>query len=126
MVAIVGFAFSGAAPLINSMVADLSDQDEFEEKTNQSGSMYAYLTTITKIGFTFAIAVPYIFLENVLGFDITLGSLNSDTSITGLFYMYHFLPIVCNLVAGFVLLQYTLKRSQHEIIRNKLHSKNYD
>ena len=55
MVAIVGFAFSGAAPLINSMVADLSDQDEFEEKTNQSGSMYAYLTTITKIGFTFAI-----------------------------------------------------------------------
>ncbi len=126
MVAIVGFAFSGAAPLINSMVADLSDQDEFEEQTNQSGSMYAYLTTITKIGFTFAIAAPYIFLENVLGFDITLGSLNSDTSITGLFYMYHFLPIVCNLVAGFVLLQYTLKRSQHEIIRNKLHSKNYD
>ena len=78
------------------------------------------------IGFTFAIAAPYIFLENVLGFDITLGSLNSDTSITGLFYMYHFLPIVCNLVAGFVLLQYTLKRSQQEIIRYKLHSKNYD
>ena len=35
MIAIVGFAFSGATPLINSMVADLSDQDEFEEKTNQ-------------------------------------------------------------------------------------------
>ena len=58
-----GFAFSGPLPLINAITADISDKLNLEGGKNISGTVFSYLTTLTKVGFALAAVVPYVVLE---------------------------------------------------------------
>ena len=63
-----GFAFSGPLPLINAIVADISDKLNLEGGENISGTVFSYLTTLTKIGFALGGFVALFGLGNALGF----------------------------------------------------------
>ena len=115
-----GISFSGAAPLIISMVADVSDAEQAESDVNKSGAMFAYYTTITKVGYTLAVAFPYIFLESVIGFDITLGSENSQFTKNTLLYMYHFIPVMCFFLASYLLSKHNISREAHSTIKENI------
>jgi hypothetical protein len=49
---------------------------------------------LTKIGFALAAVVPYVVLEFLWEFDISLGIENSTSSKMAIFYIYTFGPII--------------------------------
>ena len=120
ILAMYGISFSGASPLIISMVADVSDAEHAESDVNKSGAMFAYYTTITKVGYTLAVAVPYIFLESVIGFDINLGPENTIFTKNILLYLYHLVPVICFFGASFLLSKHNISRESHSKIKENI------
>ena len=117
-IVLYGFSFSGPMPLINAIIADISDKLSLENGENISGTVFSYLTTITKVGFALAAVVPYLVLEIVWGFDITLGTENTDSSKMAIFYIYTFVPIVSYCIAAYMLFSHSLGRDEHEKIKS--------
>ena len=117
-IVLYGFSFSGPMPLINAIIADISDKLSLEQGENISGTVFSYLTTITKIGFALAAVVPYLVLELVWGFDITLGTDNTESSKMAIFYIYTFVPIICYSIASYMLFSHSLGRDEHEKIKS--------
>ena len=115
-----GFAFSGPLPLINAIVADISDKLNLEQGENISGTVFSYLTTLTKIGFALAAFLPYLVLEMVWGFDISLGVENSYSSKMAIFYIYTFVPIISYSIAAYLLFSHSLSREEHAKIQADL------
>ena len=117
-IVLYGFSFSGPMPLINAIIADISDKLSLEQGENISGTVFSYLTTITKVGFALAAVVPYLVLELVWGFDITLGTDNTESSKMAIFYIYTFVPIICYSIASYMLFSHSLGRDEHEKIKS--------
>ena len=115
-----GFAFSGPLPLINAITADISDKLNLEGGENISGTVFSYLTTLTKIGFALAAVVPYIVIEFLWGFDISLGIENSNSSKMAIFYIYTFVPIISYSIAAYLLFSHSLTREEHAKIKSNL------
>ncbi|MDB4254267.1 MFS transporter [Gammaproteobacteria bacterium] len=117
-IVLYGFSFSGPMPLINAIIADISDKLSLENGENISGTVFSYLTTITKVGFALAAVIPYLVLELVWGFDITLGTDNTESSKMAIFYIYTFVPIVSYCIAAYMLFSHSLGRDEHEKIKS--------
>ena len=117
-IVLYGFSFSGPMPLINAIIADISDKLSLEQGENISGTVFSYLTTITKVGFALAAVIPYLVLELVWGFDITLGTDNTESSKMAIFYIYTFVPIVSYCIAACMLFSHSLGRDEHEKIKS--------
>ena len=117
-IVLYGFSFSGPMPLINAIIADISDKLSLEQGENISGTVFSYLTTITKVGFALAAVIPYLVLELVWGFDITLGTDNTESSKMAIFYIYTWVPIVSYCIAAYMLFSHSLGREEHEKIKS--------
>ena len=115
-----GFAFSGPLPLINAITADISDKLNLEGGKNISGTVFSYLTTLTKVGFALAAVVPYVVLEMLWSFDISLGMENSSSSKMAIFYIYTFVPIISYSIAAYLLFSHSLSREEHAKIKASL------
>ena len=115
-----GFAFSGPLPLINAITADISDKLNLEGGKNISGTVFSYLTTLTKVGFALAAVIPYVVLEVLWGFDISLGMENSSSSKMAIFYIYTFVPIISYSIAAYLLFSHSLSREEHAKIKANL------
>lgn len=113
-VIVYGFSFSGPVPLINSMIGDLAENHKIKKGEDISGSIYAYVTTITKLGFALAAAVPYILLEEFFGFKVELGPQNSDSSKNILWNIYVFVPMFCYLISAVLIWSHPIKREVSE------------
>tara|TARA_Y100000748_G_C15481900_1_gene483139 strand:+ start:234 stop:1574 length:1341 start_codon:yes stop_codon:yes gene_type:complete len=119
-IVLYGFAFSGPLPLINAIVADISDKLNLEVGENISGTVFSYLTTLTKVGFALAAVIPYLVLEMLWGFDISMGIENSSSSKMAIFYIYTFVPIVSYSIAAYLLFSHSLSREEHAKIKANL------
>ena len=119
-IVLYGFAFSGPLPLINAIVADISDKLNLEVGENISGTVFSYLTTLTKVGFALAAVIPYLVLEMFWGFDISIGIENSNSSKMAIFYIYTFVPIVSYSIAAYLLFSHSLSREEHAKIKANL------
>ena len=119
-IVLYGFSFSGPLPLINAITADISDKLALEQGENISGTVFAYLTTFTKIGFAFAAAIPYLVLELFWGFDISLGIANTETSKIAIYYIYTFIPVIGYCIAAYLLFAHSLGREEHAKIKSIL------
>tara|TARA_Y100001970_G_scaffold48534_1_gene61518 strand:+ start:22345 stop:23685 length:1341 start_codon:yes stop_codon:yes gene_type:complete len=115
-----GFAFSGPLPLINAITADISDKLNFESGKNISGTVFSYLTTLTKVGFALAAVLPYVVLEMLWGFEINLGIENTESSKMAIFYIYTFVPIFSYSIAAYLLFSHSLTREEHAKIKANL------
>jgi Na+/melibiose symporter-like transporter len=107
-------------PLINAIIADISDKLSVDNNENISGTVFSYLTTITKVGFGLAAVIPYLVLELIWGFDIKLGVENTESSKMAIFYIYTFVPIVCYTIASYMLFSHSLGRDEHEKIKSAI------
>ena len=121
-IVLYGFSFSGPLPLINAMTADISDKLSFEVGENISGTVFSFLTTLTKIGFALAAVVPYLILELYWGFDISLGVSNTESSKMAIYYIYTFVPIISYSIASYLLFTHSLGREDHKKIKSKLNN----
>ena len=119
-IVLYGFAFSGPLPLINAIVADISDKLNLDVGENISGTVFSYLTTLTKVGFALAAVIPYLVLEMLWGFDISIGIENSNSSKMAIFYIYTFVPIVSYSIAAYLLFSHSLSREEHARIKANL------
>jgi Na+/melibiose symporter-like transporter len=119
-IVLYGFAFSGPLPLINAIVADVSDKLNLERGENISGTVFSYLTTFTKVGFALAAVIPYLVLEMFWGFDISIGTENSSSSKIAIFYIYTFVPIISYSIAAYLLFSHSLSREEHAKIKADL------
>ena len=119
-IVLYGFSFSGPLPLINAMTADISDKLTVEVGENISGTVFSFLTTLTKIGFALAAVVPYLVLELYWGFDISLGTSNTESSKMAIYYIYTFVPIISYSIASYLLFTHSLGREDHEKIKSQL------
>lgn len=124
-IVLFGFAFSGPLPLINAIVADVSDKLNLERGENISGTVFSYLTTFTKVGFALAAVLPYLIIEKLWGFDISLGIENSYSSKMAIFYIYTFVPIISYSIAAYLLFSHSLSREEHAKIKANLKT-NYE
>ena len=119
-IVLYGFSFSGPMPLINAINADISDKRALDHDENISGTVFSYLTTITKVGFGLAAVIPYLVLELIWGFDINLGVDNTESSKMAIYYIYTFVPIVCYCIASYMLFSHSLGREEHEKIKSSI------
>ena len=119
-IVLYGFAFSGPLPLINAIVADISDKLNLDVGENISGTVFSYLTTLTKVGFALAAVIPYLVLEMLWGFDISIGTENSNSSKMAIFYIYTFVPIISYSIAAYLLFSHSLSREEHARIKANL------
>ena len=119
-IVLYGFAFSGPLPLINAIVADISDKLNLDVGENISGTVFSYLTTLTKVGFALAAVIPYLVLEMLWGFDISIGIENSNSSKMAIFYIYTFVPIISYSTAAYLLFSHSLSREEHARIKANL------
>ncbi len=122
-IVLYGLSFSGPLPLINAMTADVSDKLAVEVGENISGTVFSFLTTLTKVGFALAAVLPYLVLELYWGFDISIGTANTESSKMAIYYIYTFVPIISYSIASYLLFTHSLGREDHEVIKSKL-SKN--
>ena len=113
-----GFAFAGPIPLINAIIGDLAEMHKHQKGQDVSGSIYSYVTTITKIGFAASAAIPYVLLEQVFGFQVDLGYENTQASKDYLWNMYVYVPLTCFLIAGYLVSKHPIKKSDLEAIKN--------
>ena len=119
-IVLYGISFSGPLPLINAMTADISDKLTVEVGENISGTVFSFLTTLTKIGFALAAVLPYLVLELYWGFDISIGTSNSESSKMAIYYIYTFVPIISYSIASYLLFTHSLGREDHEKIKSEL------
>tara|TARA_B100000287_G_scaffold434227_1_gene498122 strand:- start:2142 stop:3482 length:1341 start_codon:yes stop_codon:yes gene_type:complete len=119
-IVLYGFAFSGPLPLINAITADISDKLNLESGKNISGTVFSYLTTLTKVGFALAAVIPYLVLEIFWNFDISIGVANSNSSKMAIFYIYTFVPIISYSIAAYLLFSHSLSREEHAKIKSNL------
>ena len=119
-IVLYGISFSGPLPLINAMTADVSDKLTIEVGENISGTVFSFLTTLTKIGFALAAVLPYLVLELYWGFDISIGTSNTESSKMAIYYIYTFVPIISYSIASYLLFTHSLGREDHEKIKSEL------
>ncbi len=119
-IVLYGISFSGPLPLINAMTADVSDKLTVEVGENISGTVFSFLTTLTKIGFALAAVLPYLVLELYWGFDISIGTSNTESSKMAIYYIYTFVPIISYSIASYLLFTHSLGREDHEKIKSEL------
>ncbi len=121
-IVLYGISFSGPLPLINAMTADVSDKLTVEVGENISGTVFSFLTTLTKIGFALAAVLPYLVLELYWGFDISIGTSNTESSKMAIYYIYTFVPIISYSIASYLLFTHSLGREDHDKIKSELNT----
>ena len=121
-IVLYGLSFSGPLPLINAMTADVSDKLAVEVGENISGTVFSFLTTLTKVGFALAAVLPYLVLELYWGFDISIGTSNTESSKMAIYYIYTFVPIISYSIASYLLFTHSLGREDHKKIKSELNS----
>ncbi len=121
-IVLYGISFSGPLPLINAMTADVSDKLTVEVGENISGTVFSFLTTLTKIGFALAAVLPYLVLELYWGFDISIGISNTESSKMAIYYIYTFVPIISYSIASYLLFTHSLGREDHDKIKSELNT----
>ena len=121
-IVLYGISFSGPLPLINAMTADVSDKLTVEVGENISGTVFSFLTTLTKIGFALAAVLPYLVLELYWEFDISIGTSNTESSKMAIYYIYTFVPIISYSIASYLLFTHSLGREDHEKIKSELNT----
>ena len=96
--------------LTRSMMADVIELEEVRGGTNRSGMYYALMSGAYKTGAAFAIGIPYVLLEALVGF--TAGSENSPETVRGLMIVFVAVPVVAYTLAALLIWRYPMTRAQ--------------
>jgi len=115
----VGVGLGGFWILINSMKADVCDEDELVTGLRREGTYGAVATWIQKLGMSLSFLLSASILE-LAGFDIALGGEQTQSTIDFMRYAYASVPAGAAAIAFFLLFRYPLTALRMAEIRNTL------
>ncbi|HTX49971.1 MAG TPA: MFS transporter [Caulobacteraceae bacterium] len=115
----VGFCASAFLLLVRSMIADVADEVKLEVKQDLTSLLFSMVTTTTKVGSTFTVAVAFTVLAYV-GYNGAEGAVNTPHAIFGLEMCYLFAPIILVWFGGAMFFGYKLDAKRHAEIREAL------
>ena len=116
------FGLGGLFTLMGSMVADVCDLDELNTGERREGMFGSIFWWVVKLGLAAAMAAGG-FLLNATGFDVGLGGAQSADT---LFYMRLadvLVPVLCSVVAIWIISYYPITESKALEVRNKLEAR---
>ena len=108
--------------VLQSMMADVCDYDEWKLHKRREGMYGAALSWLTKMGIALAVAINNVLLD-LTGFDAALEGNQSEETIFGLRLAFTVVPIVSCAIAYGVLRTYSLSGKELADIRRDLEAR---
>lgn len=118
----IAFGLGGLFTLMGSMVADVCDLDELQTGERREGMFASIFWWVVKLGMAVALLVGGILL-NVTGFDVALGSEQSEQAIVLMRLIDAFVPALCSVVAILLIAYYPLTEDKANDVRDKLENR---
>lgn len=115
-----GAAFGAPFALARSMLADLVERELLRTGENRSGLYYSLMTSAYKMGAGLAIAISYLLVQFLAGFDPAEGAENGPGEILGLTLIFVAVPFAAYLAAAAAIWAYPITREVQAEIGAKL------
>jgi len=119
IIGIVGVSYAAPLYLLRAMVSDVGDEDKLVTKKERTGLLFALLSFTSKIGYALAVGVTFVLLQ-LIGYQPNLGMANSPSSISGLILIYFGFPVLCQIIAIWVMSGYQLTKERVEQVQSEL------
>ena len=108
----IGLFFTAFTLLMQSIMADVSDEVRLEFGRERSGLLFAFITTTQKVGSAISISLTF-WLLSWLGYDPAAGMRNTAGHLRGLEAVYTFAPIAFALLGGACFIGFPLNAKRH-------------
>ncbi|WP_100656863.1 MFS transporter [Alteromonas flava] len=118
-VPLYAFGLGSLFTLVGSMVADVCDADELNTGQRREGMYGSIFWWVVKLGQAVALAAGGVLL-NVTGFDVDLGSAQSDDALMLMRVFDAFVPAVCSFIAILVIAKYPITEESAAETRQQL------
>jgi GPH family glycoside/pentoside/hexuronide:cation symporter len=115
----VGFTASAFVVLVRAMVADVGDAIRLEQGKEQTGLLYAMVTSTQKVGAAISVGIIFPVLS-LVGYNAADNVTNTPDAIFGLEMCYLFAPIIFVLIGGACFFGYGMNAEKHAAIRAAL------
>jgi GPH family glycoside/pentoside/hexuronide:cation symporter len=115
----VAFGLGGLFTLMGSMVADVCDADELRTNERREGLFGSIYWWVVKLGMAAAIAAGG-YLLNATGFDVDLGSAQSDEAILLMRLFDIGVPLICSAIAIWIIYFYPITEAKANEVRQQL------
>lgn len=118
----IAFGFAGLWTLMPAMVADVVDADELETHERREGMFGSIFWWVVKLGMAAALAAGG-FLLNATGFDVDLGSNQTEETLTLMRIFDIFVPVAASAIAIWAVASYSITEKKAHEIRTELEAR---
>jgi len=119
---LIAFGFGGLFTLMPAMVADVVDADELNTNERREGMYGSIFWWVVKLGMAAALAGGG-FLLNATGFDVDLGSGQSESTLTLMRIFDILVPFIASGIAIWAVASYTITEEKAHDIRMQLEAR---
>ncbi|WJG10125.1 MFS transporter [Aliiglaciecola sp. LCG003] len=118
----IAFGLGGLFTLMGSMIADVCDFDELKTEKRREGMFGSIYWWVVKLGMAAALATGG-FLLNATGFDVALNGNQAESTIFLLRIFDALVPIICSVIAIWLIYLYPVTEQKANDIRAQLEAK---
>jgi GPH family glycoside/pentoside/hexuronide:cation symporter len=116
---LIAFGLGGLFTLMPSMIADVIDFDELATRERREGMFGSIFWWVVKLGMAAALAAGG-FMLNATGFDVDLGSQQSDQAIFLMRLFDAFVPFITSGIAIWMIATYSITEEKAHEVREQL------
>ncbi|WP_064791269.1 MFS transporter [Shewanella woodyi] len=118
----IAFGLGGLFTLMGSMIADVCDFDELKTRERREGMFGSIYWWVVKLGMAVALAAGGVLL-NVTGFDVALGSAQTDDTIFLMRLFDVLIPIITSAIAIWLIMGYPITEAKANEVRQELEAR---